>query len=397
MNDFFISALPIIKSIEKAGFEAYFVGGSVRDYILGRDIHDVDIATSATPVELKKIFAHTVDVGIEHGTIMVLYKNQSFEVTTYRSESEYKDHRRPESVTFIRSLYEDLQRRDFTMNAIAMDGNGNIVDPFHGRLALKANMIKTVGEADDRFREDALRLMRAIRFVSQLGFHLDNETEAAISKHANLLEYIAVERISAEMQKLLGGKYKEKALLIALNTKLYQFFPSLCNQEHILSEVLSLPINQLNETDMWLLFLYLTESGEPTDLMKKWKFPAKKIQFLNRALNVLSIRKCQEWSVYDLYRAGEHIAITVEKLYQTLNGKSGEYVEQNLVARFNELPITSREHIVISGNDVLEWTGKSGGPWMKELFIHLEKAILTKEIANEKEEIRRWIITCLLP
>jgi len=132
MHQVFLKAVPILEKIEKAGYEAYFVGGSVRDYLLGKDIDDVDIATSALPEEVKAIFPKTVDVGIEHGTILVLYKGTAYEVTTFRTDGEYKDFRHPERVTFIRSLHEDLKRRDFTMNAIAMDKRGKSLIPLTG-------------------------------------------------------------------------------------------------------------------------------------------------------------------------------------------------------------------------------------------------------------------------
>src|SRR5699024_8203458 len=133
MDRLFIEAIPLIEKIEESGYEAYFVGGSVRDSILNRTINDIDIATQATPEEIKAIFDVTFDVGIEHGTVLVRFNHQNFEVTTYRTESAYIDYRRPSSVQFIRSLYDDLQRRDFTMNAIAMDKLGNIIDPFKGK------------------------------------------------------------------------------------------------------------------------------------------------------------------------------------------------------------------------------------------------------------------------
>ena len=172
MNKVFLAAFPVIQKIEEAGFEAYFVGGAVRDHLLKREIHDVDIATSATPTEIKSIFSSTVDVGIEHGTILVLYNGQSFEVTTSDQNPNIMIFAGPDSVIFIRSLHEDLKRRDFTINAMAMDVTGTIIDPFGGQIDLESKLIKTVGKAEERFQEDALRLMRAIRFVGQLGFTL---------------------------------------------------------------------------------------------------------------------------------------------------------------------------------------------------------------------------------
>ena len=229
MNKLFLSALPIIEKIEKAGYQAYFVGGSVRDHLLEREIHDIDIASSATPAELKALFPATVDVGIEHGTILIIHERTGFEVTTFRTESDYQDFRRPDSVTFIRSLHEDLKRRDFTMNAIAMDRAGKLIDPFDGQLALKNRLIQTVGAADERFKEDALRIMRAIRFVSQLGFQLDQQTEEALTHYGSLLQHIAIERIASEMVRLLEGEYKERALKLALSSRLYTYLPSLLN------------------------------------------------------------------------------------------------------------------------------------------------------------------------
>lgn len=137
MNEAFLMAVPVLKDIEAAGYEAYFVGGSVRDHILGKEIADVDIATSAAPEEVKTIFSRTLDVGIEHGTVVVLYNGIPYEITTFRTEAEYLDFRRPSEVQFIRSLEEDLKRRDFTMNAIAMDKEGRLIDPFNGRGAIE--------------------------------------------------------------------------------------------------------------------------------------------------------------------------------------------------------------------------------------------------------------------
>jgi tRNA nucleotidyltransferase (CCA-adding enzyme) len=177
MKQPFAKALYIIKQLKAHGHEAYFVGGAVRDFLLRRPIGDVDIATSALPEEVMRIFPKTIGVGVEHGTVMVLHEGTPYEVTTFRTEGKYEDYRRPESVTFVRSLHEDLKRRDFTMNAIAMNEHGQMIDPFAGQEAIKRKMIQTVGDAKARFSEDALRMMRALRFVSQLGFYLSEETK----------------------------------------------------------------------------------------------------------------------------------------------------------------------------------------------------------------------------
>ncbi len=158
----FKRALPILNTLKDAGYEAYFVGGSVRDTLLGLPIHDVDIATSAYPEEVKQIFNKTVDTGIEHGTVMVLDHGEGYEITTFRTESTYQDYRRPEKVEFVRSLQEDLKRRDLTINALAMDAAGEIIDLFDGLTDLKMKVIRAVGDPNERFNEDALRMMRQL-------------------------------------------------------------------------------------------------------------------------------------------------------------------------------------------------------------------------------------------
>lgn len=202
----FLDAKPIIDTIEAAGFEAYFVGGSVRDTLLGLPIHDVDIATSAYPEEVKKLFKRTVDTGIEHGTVMILDHGNGYETTTFRTESGYQDYRRPDSVQFVRSLKEDLNRRDFTINALALRHDGTIVDYFDGLTDLNERRIRAVGNPEHRFNEDALRMMRAVRFASQLNFEIEPETVAAIQHHGPLLTKIAVERIHVEFVKMLLGQ-----------------------------------------------------------------------------------------------------------------------------------------------------------------------------------------------
>lgn len=207
----------IIRSLENAGFEAYIVGGCVRDGILGRDPEDWDITTIAKPDEIKRIFSHTVDTGIEHGTVTVLVPPEevergirSFEVTTYRIDGEYTDHRHPNAVFFTGSLEEDLARRDFTINAMAYHMERGIIDPFHGQEDLEKKIVRAVGKAKDRFAEDALRMMRGIRFSAQLDFSLDEEAYLGIESLKESLENVSKERIAVELWKLLASAHPDK-------------------------------------------------------------------------------------------------------------------------------------------------------------------------------------------
>lgn len=199
----------IIETLQEHGFEAFAVGGCVRDSLLNRVPDDWDITTSATPRQVKAVFNRTVDTGIQHGTVTVLVDKEGFEVTTYRIDGEYEDSRHPKEVLFSTDLTEDLKRRDFTINAMAYNDTVGLVDIFGGIEDLEQGIIRCVGEPGERFREDALRIMRAVRFAAQLGFSIDNHTMEAIKTLAPTLQNISAERIQTELVKLLVSKHPE--------------------------------------------------------------------------------------------------------------------------------------------------------------------------------------------
>lgn len=204
----------IIASLEGAGFSAYAVGGCVRDALLGREPKDWDITTSAMPEEIKAVFPVTIDTGIEHGTVTVRLHGESYEVTTFRTDGEYLDGRHPSEVTFVRDLKEDLRRRDFTVNAMAYNEKTGLVDEFGGCDDLREGIICCVEDPVKRFSEDALRMMRAVRFVSQLGFTLEEKTAKAIKELAPTLQKISVERICDELIKLITSDRPETMKLM---------------------------------------------------------------------------------------------------------------------------------------------------------------------------------------
>ena len=199
----------IIEELEARGFEAYAVGGAVRDLCLGRAPGDFDVTTSALPEEVKAVFPRTVDTGIAHGTVTVLRDGTGYEVTTYRIDGKYSDARHPESVEFTRSLAEDLRRRDFTINAMAYNPRTGLVDLFSGREDLSRGLIRAVGVPEERFREDALRIMRCVRFAAQLGFAIEEETLRAAETLSGTLAMISRERIREELLKILLSDHPE--------------------------------------------------------------------------------------------------------------------------------------------------------------------------------------------
>ena len=200
----------IVMYLWVAGYDAYVVGGCVRDSLLGKEPHDWDICTDASPEQVRSVMnkwkLKTIDTGIKHGTITVVNDGDTFEVTTFRVDGEYSDNRRPDTVEFVDDITEDLSRRDFTINAMAYNDKDGLVDPFNGQEDLKSKLICCVGHPDDRFREDALRILRALRFASTYGFKIEEKTAAAIHRNKDLLKNISAERIRDELCKMLCGK-----------------------------------------------------------------------------------------------------------------------------------------------------------------------------------------------
>ena len=231
----------ILKKLISAGYEAYVVGGSVRDQILGLEVSDYDITTNALPESIMEVFKDykIIETGLKHGTITLIYEDESFEITTYRVDGEYEDGRHPKEVKFTDSLKEDLRRRDFTINALAANIDGDILDYFDGLNDLENKLIKCVGNPEDRFTEDGLRILRALRFSSKLGFDIDENTKEAMFKYKNLLNKISKERIQKEFNGILLSKYN-----LFLSSLIYKYSEIL---EVFIPELKTLNMNQNNK------------------------------------------------------------------------------------------------------------------------------------------------------
>ena len=224
-NKLIKEALEIINIIEDSGYEAYIVGGSLRDSLLGMQPKDIDIASSASPTEIKLIFNSykTIDTGIDFGTVTLIYNDKPVEITTFRSESVYLDSRRPDSVSFEKNVDEDLKRRDFTINAMAYNQSKKLVDLFSGEEDLNNKLIRCVGSPDERFSEDALRMLRAVRFACVLNFDIEKKTFEAIKYNASRIEHISKERIQAELNKILMSSKPSRGIRLLLDSKLLDY------------------------------------------------------------------------------------------------------------------------------------------------------------------------------
>ena len=388
----FLEALPVMQQLVDAGYEAYFVGGSVRDMLLHKPISDVDIATSATPQEVKEIFPHTVDVGIEHGTVMVIYHKEGYEVTTFRTEEGYEDFRHPDKVTFVRSLEEDLKRRDFTINALAIGIDDQLMDFFDGIGDLERQCIRCVGDAKERFNEDALRMFRAVRFVGQLGFQVEEETKNAISLLKMNLSKVAVERMKMEFEKMIQSFYRKDALKLFVETGLYQACPLFDGKGEILLKLAEFPIKEMSVLQAWILFvdeLKLSDK-EVTHLLKSWKSSNEQIRDVLVGYRTYRARKEEEWNFFLAYDCPYEVACEVEQLL-IVQDKSSSM--ERLEATYHSLPIRSMNDIHLNGHDIIRILKlDKKGPIIGQVLKTVEKMILEQSIFNDAEVLETYVL-----
>ncbi|WP_295731622.1 CCA tRNA nucleotidyltransferase [uncultured Limosilactobacillus sp.] len=383
----FEPARPVLRKIEQAGFEAYFVGGSVRDTILGDEIHDIDIATSAYPSEIKAIFKRTVDTGIQHGTVMILDHGTGYETTTFRTESGYQDFRRPDHVTFVRSLKDDLKRRDFTINALAMKEDGTVIDLFDGITDLKRHLIRAVGNPEERFHEDALRMMRAVRFAAKLNFSIDSATLQGIQNHGELLKKIAIERIEVEFTKLLLGLNPQRGLEYFLTTNLYQYCPLLKTHFQELKDFSQHDDWSLitNDFAAWLGLLYALQIFKPLAIkkfMKAWKLSNSLISEVQRAMMVLLAVQNQQVNSMILFKAGQS-AVTVASQIADFN----RLPHQDLQKMYKQLPIKKPHELAIDGDMLIRNTDIQPGPLLGKVIHQLLVLVVQGEINNDPNQL----------
>lgn len=383
----FINAQPVLQKIQAAGFEAYFVGGCVRDVLLHQSIHDVDIATSAYPSEIKELFSRTIDIGIEHGTVLVLWHEEQYEVTTFRTESTYQDFRRPDQVTFVRSLAEDLKRRDFTMNALALAENGTIIDLFNGLSDINQKVVRAVGDANERFHEDALRMMRGLRFISQLDFTMAPDTLAAIEKHSQLLSFISIERIRIEWEKLVLGRARNRALRLFLATNCFLYCPQFEQQIEGLQKFIELPEKQLTEVEAaWTLLMDCLDVPERqfVAFFKEWKLSNDTIKQIQKTYQGLQFRKHFPWNRWMVYTLGTEVVLRVETLLAYYNLEQSFVAIEELVQL---LPIESLKDLQVNGHDLQHTFQKKPGKWLSDTLHFLEKQVVEGAVANQKVEL----------
>ncbi|WP_223901786.1 CCA tRNA nucleotidyltransferase [Lactobacillus laiwuensis] len=385
----FTASFPVLKQLEQAGYEAYFVGGAVRDLILKRPIHDIDIATSAYPEEVKQIFPKTIDTGIKHGTVTVLNDGASYEITTFRTESGYQDFRRPDHVTFVQNLAEDLKRRDFTINALAMNRTGEVIDLFNGLGDLQKHLIKAVGDPMKRFHEDALRMMRAVRFMSQLNFELESQTKEAVSDLHQLLSKISVERIRDEFVKMGTGINSRDAFKIFLQTELSESVPDFAGKSDLLAIYPKLKFNPSMETSLWSIIIILLKisDNQIARFMRDWKNSNAMTEKVRKIVALFDLISEKSPSDLELFNAGKDILLNTIDVAHIL----GQPVNSEaLVDRYTALPIKSMSELAIDGQFLIA-NGIKPGPKLGQILNEIKQKVISGELGNSKDDIQDYL------
>lgn len=355
-------ALKLLEEIVECGFKAYVVGGFVRDHILGIESNDIDITTNATPKEIKEIFEDSCLPSEDYGSVTVIKKGIRFEITTFRKEIGYIDNRRPAEIKYIDDLYQDLLRRDFTINTICMNETGEIVDYLDGQKDLKDKVIRTVGIANERFEEDCLRILRAVRFATILDFRLDEEVIEAIREKKHLLKRLSFTRKREELDKIFSSSNAEVGIKLLLDLGLDK----------------SLDIENLENID------------NVSNLIGVWSVlkVSDKYPFSSNERELIS----------QIRMALEHNNLAPDTLYKYglyANSVAGQIKGLNIkdiTEAYNNLVIQSRKDLDITSEEILKVLNKQPGSFLKDIYCDIEKEILYRRISNEKDRIIQYII-----
>ncbi|PKK93791.1 MAG: CCA tRNA nucleotidyltransferase [Tenericutes bacterium HGW-Tenericutes-6] len=371
------TAKKVLYELKKNGYEAYIVGGAVRDYLLRMPTTDVDITTNAKPFQVGKVFK-SIPTGLKFGTVTVVYGEEQFEVTTYRLDGDYLNHRHPEEVVYAEKVEDDVMRRDFTINGLLMNEKNEIFDYVEGKLDIERKLIRAIGDPMKRFEEDALRIMRAFYFQSKLGFQIDRDTRDAIEKSRHLLKEIAMERILQEIIKMFKGPYLKRALHSMITTKVHEVLPGL--KEGILKAV---ELDQMPYMDVFFTMSFYLNGSIP----KEWPLSNKHKHRYEQS--ILLMHKKQPFDALTLYTYGMELCMLANRASFAL-GKAKLYTNQ-IEKDFKELPIQSDMDLKIRPNDMMSITSKKAGAWIKQLQTEMVEKVLLKQLINDKDALTDYV------
>ncbi|KQL49326.1 tRNA CCA-adding enzyme [Brevibacillus choshinensis] len=389
-------AITVLQTLETNGFEAYFVGGCVRDWLLGRPVHDIDICTNAHPGDVIRLFPDHVPTGIKHGTVSVKKDGYLFEVTTYRTEGKYEDYRRPSDVQFVNELRLDLERRDFTMNAMAMDLQNELEDPFNGRGDLSERLVRAVGVPAERFQEDALRLLRAVRFAAQLGFAIEPKTLAAMKVTAPYLSHIAVERVREELNKTLDSQAPQTGCRLLIETKLFAYSPLL---ERLFEQAgaQAWRLVQLGSlSQKWSMLFYAADFDEEAtrQVCAQLRMSKRETEAISTFVGILE-RINPEWDAPHELEWGPILLEvgwdTCRELAQIIQAcwwtKHDEQFFESLQMEYEKMPVKSVKELAVTGLDLQVALQKKPGEWIWRVLNSLLSQTALHGLPNTQEAL----------
>ena len=356
-------ALKLLKKITEHSYDAYIVGGFVRDYILGIESNDIDINTNATPKQIREIFTDSCLPSEDYGSVTVMYKGIRFEITTFRKELTYVNNRKPVEIEYINNLYEDLIRRDFTINTLCMNKDGKIIDMLDGRKDLDARIVNTVGDATAKFSEDALRILRAVRFATILDFKLSDEVRKGIKKTKELLHNLSYFRKKEELDKIFTSPNYKNGIKLLLELGLDKEL-EIPNLKKVLDS------NTSSLIGIWSIL-------NVTDKYPFNKNELELIEDINLAMTLDNL------DPMNLYRYGLYV-----------NSVAGEIKNEDIkviTEKYAKLAIKGKRDIDIDSQTIMKELNKAPGKYLKEIYEDLEEKIIKGELVNNKEEICKYI------
>lgn len=356
------ASLKILQKINEKGFKAYVVGGYVRDLYLNKRSTDVDICTNATPKELKEIFGEAMLPSVNYGSVTVRYKNIRFEITTFRKDIKYENNRLPVKIKYIDELIDDLKRRDFTINTLCMDQNGDIIDLLEARKDLDNKIIRMVGNPKKRLKEDSLRILRAVRFATVLNFELDANLKKYIKKYGYLLKKLSYYRKQSELEKIFTNNNAEYGIFLLKELDLVKYL-------------------ELNNVDSLVIIPSLIGIWSQLGVENIYSFSNQDKKIIN------DLKELKNKDIYDkkiLYRYGLYtcsIAAEIKRVPKKI-----------ITKKYNDLVIHSIKDLAIDGNDVKNILNNSGGIIIKEILIDLENKVLEGALENQFDKLKQYIV-----
>jgi tRNA nucleotidyltransferase (CCA-adding enzyme) len=397
----------LLERLVNAGYSAYLVGGCVRDGVLGRPMKDIDIATSAKPDRVMQLFPQAIPTGLQHGTVTVPLKHYVYEITTFRAESDYADGRRPNLVTFVEDIVADLERRDFTINAMALGLNGQLMDPFGGLNDLREGILRAVGNPSERFREDALRMLRCVRIAAEYQLRIDDNTWREVMLGASRLKWIAMERVYIEMERMIGGNDPYRALQLLSESELLHY----CKEP--LSIPSSLGIDPTEDAANCLIHL-----GDLQELQARWALwflrmdvAPEHVRHIGRLLRMPSIHIYAIAGIVQFHRSlRSQIPNLSQDIWILSTIKSAKphtqawlriasLCQQDAIFRWampyiqyghdwlEGMPVTMLSELKVNGSLILQMTGRKGGPWLSVILQRLLEEAATGRCPNSTEQL----------